>query len=187
MRKSLIVLTILLLNMNISYGAKKMKKVLMKTNKGEIEIELNEEKAPITVKNFLSYVEKKYYDGLIFHRVIENFMIQGGGFTPDMVQKETDKPIKNEANNGLSNLNGTIAMARTQVVDSATSQFFINVKDNNFLDYQSDANYGYAVFGQVTKGMDIVNTIKKVPTGNRGMHGDVPKESIIIESVRVIE
>ncbi len=185
--KSIILFLILTMSINFSYGAKKMTKVLMKTNKGDVEIELNAEKAPISVKNFLSYVEKKFYDGLIFHRVIPTFMIQGGGFDSSMTQKAPDAPIKNEANNGLSNLNGTLAMARTNVTDSATSQFFINVKDNTFLDYQSDANYGYAVFGSVTKGMDVVNTIKAVSTTNTGGHGDVPVEAVVIESIRVIE
>lgn len=183
MMKKYSIITLLFLITTSSFGAKKMTKVLMKTNKGEIEITLNDEKAPITVKNFLSYVDKKYYDGLIFHRVIDNFMIQGGGFDTKMNQKATDAQIKNEAKNGLLNNAGTLAMARTQVVDSATSQFFINVKDNAFLNYQSDANYGYAVFGEVTKGMDIVNMIKKVKTTNSGGHADVPVEPVIIESI----
>jgi cyclophilin family peptidyl-prolyl cis-trans isomerase len=160
------------------------------TSKGTIEAELYPDKAPISVKNYLAYVEKKHYDGTIFHRVIgppKNFMIQGGGFTADMVQKPTDPPIKNEADNGLKNDRGTLAMARTRIVDSATSQFFINLKHNDFLDHQGkfDAGYGYAVFGKVTKGMDVVDTIAKVPTGMKGMMGDVPLEPIVIKSVRV--
>jgi peptidyl-prolyl cis-trans isomerase A (cyclophilin A) len=164
--------------------------VVIETSKGVIEAELDGDKAPISVRNFLSYIEKKHYDGTIFHRVIgppKNFMIQGGGFTPDMVQKPTDPPIKNEADNGLKNDRGTLAMARTRVVDSATSQFFINLKHNEFLDHQekSDMGYGYTVFGKVLKGMDVVDTIAQVPTGMKGMMGDVPLEPIMIKSIRV--
>ncbi|MBI5478937.1 MAG: peptidyl-prolyl cis-trans isomerase [Deltaproteobacteria bacterium] len=160
------------------------------TSKGAIEAELYPDRAPLSVKNFLAYVDKKHYDGTIFHRVIgppKNFMIQGGGFTADMVQKPTDPPIKNEADNGLKNERGTLAFARTRIVDSATSQFFINLKHNEFLDHtdKSDMGYGYTVFGKVLKGMDTVDTIAKVPTGQKGMMGDVPVEPVLIKSIRV--
>lgn len=162
--------------------------VLMKTNKGEIKIELFEEKAPKTVANFLGYVRDGFYNGTIFHRVISNFMIQGGGFDPNMEQKATQAPIENEANNGLSNIVGTIAMARTPDPHSATAQFFINVKDNNFLDFRSKSpdGWGYCVFGKVVAGMDVVDEIKSVSTGNFGMHGDVPRDQIVIEEVTVL-
>ncbi len=161
--------------------------VRMQTNKGLIVIELNAEKAPISTENFLSYAREGFYDQTIFHRVIPNFMIQGGGFTTDMAQKKTKEQIKNEADNGLKNVRGSIAMARTQVVDSATCQFFINLVDNTFLDHQgkNPNQYGYAVFGQVTEGMDVVDAIAKVPTGTQMFHQDVPKEAIIIESVSI--
>jgi len=161
--------------------------VTMSTNMGDIRIELNSDKAPITTKNFLAYVNDGHFDGLIFHRVIPGFMIQGGGFDSKMSQRPTKSPIKNEAHNGLKNVKGSIAMARTDVVDSATAQFFINVKDNDFLDHKntSPGSYGYAVFGQVIEGMDIVHTIEKVKTGNRGMHQDVPVEAVVITSVKV--
>lgn len=161
--------------------------VEMQTSKGKIIIELNEEKAPITTENFLNYVRNSFYEQTIFHRVIPNFMIQGGGFTAEMGQKKTQAEIKNEADNGLKNLRGSIAMARTQIVDSASSQFFINLADNDFLNHQGKtANaYGYAVFGQVVDGMDVVDEIAKVNTGNSGHHQDVPKEAIIIESVSI--
>lgn len=161
--------------------------VTMSTNMGDIRIELNADKAPITTKNFLAYVNDGHFDGLIFHRVIPGFMIQGGGFDSKMSQKPTKSPIKNEAHNGLKNVKGSIAMARTNVVDSATAQFFINVKDNDFLDHKSTSpdGYGYAVFGQVIEGMDIVHTIEKVKTGNRGMHQDVPVDVVVINSAKV--
>jgi cyclophilin family peptidyl-prolyl cis-trans isomerase len=161
--------------------------VTMSTSLGDIRIELNAEKAPITTQNFVDYVSDRFYDGLIFHRVIPGFMIQGGGFDPEMKQKKTKSPIKNEATNGLKNTTGTIAMARTNVVDSATAQFFINVKDNDFLNHTSPSadGFGYAVFGQVVEGMDIVRAIEKVGTSNRGMHQDVPVEAVIIQSARV--
>jgi peptidyl-prolyl cis-trans isomerase B (cyclophilin B) len=161
--------------------------VTMSTNMGDIRIELNSDKAPITTKNFLAYVNDGHFDGLIFHRVIPGFMIQGGGFDSKMSQRPTKSPIKNEAHNGLKNVKGSIAMARTDVVDSATAQFFINVKDNDFLDHKNTSadGYGYAVFGQVIEGMDIVHTIEKVKTGNRGMHQDVPVEAVVINSVKV--
>jgi peptidyl-prolyl cis-trans isomerase B (cyclophilin B) len=161
--------------------------VTMSTSLGDIRIELNAEKAPITTQNFVDYVSDRFYDGLIFHRVIPGFMIQGGGFDPQMKQKKTKSPIKNEATNGLKNTTGTIAMARTNVVDSATAQFFINVKDNDFLNHTSPSadGFGYAVFGQVVEGMDIVRAIEKVGTSNRGMHQDVPVEAVIIQSMTV--
>ena len=158
----------------------------MKTSEGTIRIELWADKAPVTVKNFLQYADEGAYDGTIFHRVINDFMIQGGGFTPDMKQKPTHDPIKNEAATDLKNARGTIAMARTNVVDSATSQFFINVKDNDFLDHknESQAGFGYAVFGKVIEGMDVIDRIKAIPTTSQGMHQDVPSKPIIIESVK---
>jgi peptidyl-prolyl cis-trans isomerase A (cyclophilin A) len=155
--------------------------VKLTTSKGDIVIELDAIKAPISTANFLSYVDKKHYDGTIFHRVIDNFMIQGGGFTPDMRQKATGKPIKNEWTNGLKNVRGSLAMARTAVADSATSQFFINVKDNGFLDQPNDGA-AYAVFGKVVSGMDVIDQIRAVRTGNKGGHGDVPHEPIVITS-----
>ncbi len=162
--------------------------VLMKTSMGDIKLELNAQKAPKTVANFLSYVEDGFYDGTIFHRVISNFMIQGGGFTPDMKQKETKPSIPNEAGNGLKNLRGTIAMARTSDVNSATSQFFINVADNPNLDHKDETpkGFGYAVFGRVIEGMDVVDKIKEVKTTTKGYYGDVPVEPVIIQSLKVI-
>jgi cyclophilin family peptidyl-prolyl cis-trans isomerase len=161
--------------------------VILETSEGTIKIELWADKAPNTVKNFLTYVNEKFYDGTIFHRVIPNFMIQGGGFTPDMNQKETHAPIKNEAKAELKNVRGTIAMARTGVVDSATAQFFINVKDNDFLNHadESARGFGYAVFGKVTEGMDIVDKIRVVKTGAMGGMTDVPVTPVLIKSVRV--
>lgn len=158
-------------------------KVLLETSKGNITIELNEEKAPATVANFLKYVNEGFYNGTIFHRVIPNFMVQGGGFTPGMVQKDVSAPIKNEADNGLSNVRGSIAMARTSDPHSATAQFFINHKDNGFLDHTAPTGqgWGYCVFGMVTDGMDVVDAITSVSTGNQGGHGDVPTETITIE------
>jgi cyclophilin family peptidyl-prolyl cis-trans isomerase len=160
--------------------------VVMKTSEGTVKIELYADKAPLSVKNFLQYVDEGAYDGTIFHRVIDNFMIQGGGFTPDMKQKPTHEPIKNEATADLKNVTGTLAMARTNVVDSATSQFFINVKDNEFLDHKNEtpSGFGYAVFGKVTEGMDVVNRIKVTPTTRQGMFQDVPAKPIIIESIK---
>lgn len=159
--------------------------VVMKTSMGDVEIELYPDKAPATVTNFLSYVDKKFYNGTIFHRVIGNFMIQGGGFTRGMNQKATSSPVKNEAGNKLSNTRGTIAMARTQDPHSATAQFFINVVDNRFLDYRSPApeEFGYCVFGRVTKGMDVVDKIRSVETGNRGMFQNVPVSDVVIISI----
>jgi peptidyl-prolyl cis-trans isomerase B (cyclophilin B) len=150
---------------------------------GVITIELDAEKAPKSVANFLSYVEKGHYNNTIFHRVIPGFMVQGGGFEPGMTQKPTDAPIDNEANNGLKNNNYTLAMARTQAPHSATAQFFINVSDNEFLNHTAPSlqGWGYAVFGKVIKGTDIVDQIKEVPTGRKGFHDDVPKEDVIIQ------
>ena len=164
-------------------------KVKMVTSKGDIVIELDATKAPITVENFLTYVKDKFYEGTIFHRVIDDFMIQGGGMKPNMFEKKNRAPIKNEADNGLKNERGTVAMARTQVVDSATSQFFINISDNDFLNHQSKtpAGYGYAVFGRVIEGMDTVDVIRKVRTGNKGGHQDVPVEPITIDQVTITE
>lgn len=160
-----------------------MEYVTMKTTKGEIILELDPNKAPQTVANFLEYVDAKHYDGTVFHRVIPNFMIQGGGFTPDGSQKPTNGPIFLESNNGLKNDVGTIAMARTNAPNSATCQFFINVQDNGFLNY-SPNNPGYAVFGKVTGGMDVVNNIRQVATGSRNGMGDWPVETVMIESIR---
>ena len=171
----------------INLEAKEKKKVvLIETSMGNIKMELDEAKAPITVKNFLSYVDEKFYDGAIFHRIINNFMIQGGGFTQDMQQKKTKAPVKNEAGNGLKNKRGTIAMARTMVVDSATAQFFINVIDNDFLDHRDETpqGFGYAVFGKVSEGMDVVDKIKAVRTGSKMGSSDVPLEAVVIKSVK---
>ena len=157
--------------------------VSLHTNFGVIKLELNAEKAPETVKNFLSYVNDGFYDNTIFHRVINNFMIQGGGMEPGMGEKTTGTPIKNEANNGLSNKVGTVAMARTMDPHSATAQFFINVSNNDFLNFRSESQdgWGYCVFGEVVEGMDVVNKIKEVATGNSGYHQDVPLEEVILE------
>ena len=164
-----------------------MKKVTMETSMGTITFALDDAKAPETVANFIRYAKDGHYDGTIFHRVIDGFMIQGGGFTKDMNQKETREPIRNEAMNGLRNLRGTIAMARTMVVDSATSQFFINLVDNAFLDFQNPTpqGFGYAVFGKVVDGMDVVDQIAKVKTGFSGPHQNVPEEAIVIKKVAV--
>ena len=155
----------------------------IKTNLGSFTLGLDEEKAPISSKNFKDYVEKYFYNGTIFHRVIDGFMIQGGGFDLDMSQKETDSPIKNEASNGLKNEKYTVAMARTSIPDSATSQFFINTSDNSFLDYPGQDGAGYCVFGKVTEGFDIVDKINSVQTGSNNGHQDVPVEPVIIEEV----
>ena len=163
--------------------------VLLETSMGNITIELFKEKAPITVKNFLGYVKDGFYDGLIFHRVIKDFMIQGGGMNENLEQKKPKFAIKNEATNGLSNTRGTLAMARTAVVDSATSQFFINTVDNLFLNHKSKQadSFGYCVFGQVLEGMEVVDQIRAVKTGNKNGHGDVPLEPVFITSAKVIE
>jgi len=159
--------------------------VVMKTSHGDVKIELFSAEAPATVKNFLDYVTAGQYNGTIFHRVIDGFMIQGGGFTPDFKQKSTKAPIKNEATNGLSNKKGTLAMARTSDPHSASAQFFINVSDNGFLDNQGETprEYGYCVFGKVIDGMDVVDKIKKVKTGSLSGHDDVPKETVEIISI----
>ena len=165
-----------------------MPSVLLKTNHGDITLELDAAKAPKSVANFLAYVNSGHYDGTIFHRVIDNFMIQGGGMTTGMKQKSTLDQIENEANNGLKNERGTIAMARTSDPHSATAQFFINVNDNDFLNHTAPTpqGWGYAVFGKVSNGMDVVDKIKKVKTGNAGYHQDVPTEDVVIEKASVI-
>lgn len=163
--------------------------IRLQTNYGDILLELDHEKAPVTVQNFIDYVNSGYYDNTIFHRVIDGFMIQGGGFEPGMIQKKTRAPIANEAGNGLKNDKYTIAMARTSDPHSATGQFFINVKDNDFLNYKSPTaqGYGYCVFGKVVEGMDVVDKIKKVKTGTRSGHQDVPVENAILEKAEVIQ
>lgn len=160
--------------------------VVMETNKGTVRIELWADKAPITVANFLRYTDASFYNGLVFHRAIPGFMIQGGGFNPQMVQSTTSEPIKNEATAELKNARGTLAMARTQVVDSASSQFFVNLVDNSFLDHTDETarGFGYAVFGQVVEGMDIVDLIAAVPTGNLQGHQNVPLDPVIITNIR---
>ncbi len=162
--------------------------IKMTTSRGTVEIELYPQAAPETVKNFLGYVESGHFDGLIFHRVIPGFMIQGGGFTPDMNQRNTRPPIVNEADNGLKNTAGTLSMARTSVPDSATSQFFINLVDNGFLDFSAKTRqgWGYAVFARVVNGMDVVEQIASVATGNVGGHGDVPLQPVLIEKAEII-
>ena len=162
--------------------------IKLHTNFGVIALELDAEKAPESAKNFLAYAEAGHYDNTIFHRVIDGFMIQGGGFEPGMNQKPTGEQIKNEADNGLKNDRGTIAMARTQAPHSATAQFFINVADNDFLNHRSPdlQGWGYCVFGKVSEGMDVVDAIRKVKTGSSGFHQDVPKEDVIIERAEVV-
>ena len=167
--------------LSINVFAEKNIQFVINTSKGNIVIETYPEKAPITVKNFESYVNKGFYNATIFHRVIDGFMIQGGGFTKDMSQKQTDAPIKNEADNGLKNEKYSVAMARTQDPDSASSQFFINVNDNNFLDFPGQDGSGYCVFGKVVEGQDVVDKIAKVSTGSANGHQDVPNENVIIE------
>ena len=163
--------------------------VELHTNHGVIKLELDAEKAPKSVENFLNYVKAGHYDNTVFHRVIDGFMIQGGGFEPGMKQKSTQDPITNEANNGLKNVNGSVAMARTNDPHSATAQFFINVNDNDFLNHSSPTpqGWGYAVFGKVVEGLDIVEKIKKVKTGSKGFHQDVPVDDVIIEKAVVVE
>ncbi len=158
--------------------------ITIKTNHGDITVELFDEKAPISTENFRQYIMDGFYNDTIFHRVIPNFMIQGGGFDADMSQKATRDPIKNEADNGVSNKRGTLAMARTSVVDSATAQFFINLRDNDFLDH-GGRDFGYAVFGEVSEGMDVVDKIAGVATGNSGGHQDVPVEAVVITEVTI--
>ena len=171
-------------------AAAKPVSVVIATSMGDITVQLDAEKAPVTVSNFLAYVDAKFYDGTIFHRVIPNFMIQGGGFDENLVQKKTNAPIKNEAANGLKNTRGTIAMARTMIVDSATAQFFINSVDNAFLDHRAPTpqGFGYAVFGKVTAGLDVVDKISGVKTGRgeNGM-GDVPLQAVVIKTIRRAE
>jgi cyclophilin family peptidyl-prolyl cis-trans isomerase len=162
-------------------------KILIVTNLGNITLELDPVKAPITVKNFLQYIKDKHFNNTIFHRVIKGFMIQGGGFTKNFKQKKTLAAIKNEADNGLKNESGTIAMARTSEVDSATCQFFINTVDNSFLNYKTPSEFGYCVFGKVIEGMDVVKQIEKVRTGSNGMHRDVPVEAVEILEVSEVE
>lgn len=158
-------------------------KVTIKTNFGEFEVELDAGKAPLSTANFLQYVKDQHYNGTVFHRVIPGFMVQGGGFDKSFNQKPTRDPIKNEAENGMKNLRGTLAMARTNVVDSATSQFFVNLKDNSFLDH-GDRDFGYAVFGKVTGGMDVVDKIAETPTGSKGSFAkDCPQTDVVIESI----
>lgn len=163
--------------------------ITLHTNYGDIVIELDFEKAPKSAANFKQYVEEGFYNGTIFHRVIDGFMVQGGGFTEDFQQKETREMIQNEADNGVKNLTGTLAMARTNDPHSATAQFFINVKDNSFLNHsgKNSSGWGYCVFGKVVDGMDVVNKIKAVKTGSKGFHQDVPKEAVIIQSATIAE
>jgi len=157
--------------------------VVLDTSLGQITVELFSEQAPVTVKNFLDYVDEKFFDGTIFHRVISGFVLQGGGMTETMEEKPTRSAIQNEADNSLRNERGTLSMARTNEIHSATSQFFINLADNAFLDHSGD-NFGYAVFGKVTDGMDVVDKIADVPTGNHGPHQDVPVEAVVIQTIR---
>jgi peptidyl-prolyl cis-trans isomerase A (cyclophilin A) len=154
--------------------------LVFETSLGNFEVELFEKEAPVSAQNFLEYVDDGFFDGVLFHRVIPGFMIQGGGFEPGMKQKKVKAPIKNEAANGLKNKRGTLSMARTNVVDSATAQFFVNLVDNDFLDHTGAANYGYAVFGKVTSGMDVIDKIAKVATTNRSGHQNVPASDVVI-------
>ena len=193
MRK-IILFMILLLTSTLSFATEKTMsdtptKVKLTTNLGEIIIQLNAEKAPVSSANFLTYVNEGFYNGTIFHRVIPDFMAQGGGFDTSFNQKAVHAPIKNEADNGLKNTRGTLAMARTNDPNSATAQFFINLKDNTFLNHtgKNTSGWGYAVFGEVIEGMDVVDAMAKQPTGNRGGHQDVPKTDIIIEKAEVVK
>ena len=186
MKRSILALFILLA---MAAPALATQYAVIETNRGAIKIELYDQKAPVTVKNFLAYAQKSFYDGTIFHRVIRDFMIQGGGYTADLVRKETAAPIKNEADNGLKNDRGTIAMARTSVVDSATSQFFINLKDNDFLNHRGSVPgaFGYAVFGKVVEGMDVVDAIGATPVERRNaMFQNLPREPVTIRSIRKV-
>ena len=188
-KRIMMVLAVMCLSAGIASAESKKNPVIeMETSLGKIKIELFEKEAPVSVANFLEYAKSGYYDGTIFHRVIANFMIQGGGFTPDLTPKPTRAPIKNEATNKLKNDRGTLAMARTGIVDSATAQFFINVINNDYLNNRDTTvqGYGYAVFGKVVDGMDVVDKIAKVPTGNRNMHQDVPLEPVVIQSIKLI-
>ena len=193
MLKKLVSLLLLALALGVAGSAfaagGKNPTVLIDTNLGKIKVELFRKEAPVTVKNFLGYVKSGFYNGTIFHRVIPGFMVQGGGFTEEMAEKATGEPIKNEATNGLKNQRGTIAMARTNVVDSATAQFFINTVDNDFLNHREggpDA-FGYAVFGKVISGMDVVDKIAATPTGYRGGMADVPTTPVVIKSVKIVK
>lgn len=172
---------------NVAHAQGAAPKVKLATTLGDIVVELDPAKAPKTVENFLAYVQDKHYDGTIFHRVIDGFMIQGGGFTAEMVQKPTKPPIPLEAANGLKNDQYTIAMARTANPNSATSQFFINVKNNDMLNAPNPDGHGYAVFGKVVEGKDVVDRIKAVPTGNRGMHQNVPTTPVVIQSATLVK
>ena len=179
----------LIFGLNTAAQAGEQPRILVETSLGNFELVLNSDKAPKTVANFLGYVNSGFYDGTVFHRVIDDFMIQGGGFTPDYERKPTHPPVINEADNGLKNLRGTIAMARTMDPHSATAQFFINVKDNDFLDYTSKSprGWGYAVFGQVVKGMNVIDQIRKVKTGPGGVFpSDVPQETVMIKRMSVV-
>jgi cyclophilin family peptidyl-prolyl cis-trans isomerase len=171
--------------LSVNVHAAQNPKVVLETSMGDITLELYPDKAPATVKNFLTYADEKFYDGTVFHRVISGFMIQGGGMTADMNEKPTHSPILNEADNGLKNDRGTIAMARTNDPNSATAQFFINAKDNTFLNFRSKTieGYGYCVFGKVTKGLDVVDAIEKTPTTTKGFFQDVPAKPVIIKKV----
>ena len=189
-RKFLVALSLCLLGATAAVAADQAAKnpvVVLETSMGDIKVELFQKEAPLSVKNFLDYANSGFYNGTVFHRVINGFMIQGGGFTPDMTPKKTNPPIKNEAANGLKNDRGTIAMARTMVADSATAQFFINVVNNNGLNRPSPDGHGYAVFGKVIDGMDVVDKIKAVKTGMVRGFRDVPETPVLIKSVKVIE
>ena len=189
MNKICALLLTVMLFCSVSYAADVPTNIVFETVKGNIEIELYKDKAPETVANFLSYVKEGFYDGTVFHRVIKGFMIQGGGFDTNLTQKETKPPIKNEADNGLKNEKGTIAMARTSDPHSATSQFFINTVDNGYLNFKAKqgSGWGYCVFGRVVKGMEAVEAIESTPTTQKGMMGDVPAEPMIIKKVRIVE
>ncbi len=186
---SILLFALVIVLPNTALAKKENTVVELHTSKGVIVIELDDEKAPLTSKNFRRYVEEGFYDGTIFHRVIPNFMVQGGGMLPGLKEKETNAPIKNEADNGLKNLQYTIAMARTNDPHSATAQFFINTKDNDFLNFRapSGSGWGYAVFGKVIRGADVVDAIGQVKTGNAGFHQDVPVEDVIIEKAIIAE
>lgn len=186
-RHLLLAVTAISLTCSLPSYAGNLPHVLLKTSVGNIELELNQDKAPVSVDNFLQYVKSGQYNGTIFHRVIENFMIQGGGFDKNMNEKAVRAPIKNEASNGLHNDAYTIAMARTANPNSATAQFFINTKDNAFLNYPGQDGWGYAVFGKVVKGKDVVDKIKQVPTGNHGFYQNVPRTPVVIESATIVE
>jgi len=187
--KRLILMTGLMLALTAAFTAQawaEQVNVLMQTNQGDIRLALDKDKAPITVENFVTYANEGFYDGTIFHRVIKGIMIQGGGFTPEMEKKDTHEPIQNEAKNGLKNKRGSIAMARTPPPHTATAQFFINLKDNAFLDYPGQDGWGYAVFGEVTDGMEVVDKIAEQPTGMKSRMRDVPLNPVIIEKVTIL-